>query len=370
MKHLCIYLLVSFTVLLTACGGSSSSTSVAPEDRVGSLPLNILEPADNPSNPAKVALGKLLFWDPIMSGSKDVACVTCHHPDNGYAEHIDLSVGVGGQGLSNGRKFGTQVKRNAPTIINTAFNGIDSNLFYDPSNTVMFWDNRSHSLEDQALGPIRSEEEMRGVDIPEDQIVTIVATRLQAIQEYQDLFTSAFGDNTINGDRIAKAIASFERSLSAMNSPFDRYARGDKNAMSREEVRGMNAFMEAGCQACHSGPMFSDFKLHQLPVAHNNKLSEQDTGVNGKFRTGSLRNIALTAPYMHNGTRPDLESAVRFYHGIGNPSNDPELSALDLNNEQANIDAIVAFLRALTDDSFDKTIPASVPSGLNPGGDI
>ncbi len=367
------YLILAICALFLSACGSSDSTSINEEERVGSLPLSVQAPVDNPGNVAKVNLGRMLFWDPILSGNRDVACVTCHHPDNGYAEQLDLSIGVGGQGLSRQRSFGTQIKRNAPTIINTAFNGITANGDYDPANTVMFWDSRSHSLEDQALGPIRSQEEMRGTDFTEENIVEEVASRLQAIPDYVEMFDAAFGDNTINASTMAQAIAAFERSIIANNSRFDQYARGDDSALTELEVRGLNTFIDAGCNACHSGPMFSDYELHQLPVPDNEKLTELgivDNGVDGKFRTPTLRNLEFTAPYMHNGTKSDLNSAIRFYNDIDNPSGDPDLAKVKLNGQSESIEAIKAFLLTLSDDSFDKTIPETVPSGLNPGGDI
>lgn len=412
-------------LLLSACGGSSSTNTAEPQHRLGSLPETVLHPVSNPTSQAKVELGRTLFWDPIMSAGKDVACVTCHHPDAGYADGLDISIGVGGQGLAADRKFGTFAMRNAPTVLNTAFNSIDHTGNYDPSQAMMFWDNRLKSLEKQALGPIESREEMRGfsnnavseaitdsirnlisaemrsaqtishtadnqliADLGSasekvlstgrennlGQMVDIVVLRLKKYPEYLQLFQNAFGDTSITADtitaqRIGQAIAAFERSLINNNTPFDRYARGDSNALTREEVRGLNAFMAAGCNVCHSGPMFSDFELHQLPVPVNNKQPD-DRGVNGKFRTPTLRNLASTAPYMHNGTKADLKSAIRFYHGISNPSGDPDLSQLKLSSDDATIEAIEKFLLTLSDDNFDKTIPASVPSGLNPGGDI
>lgn len=221
---------------LTACS-SSSPESVAPEERIGSLPIEVLHPQDNPSSPEKVELGRMLFWDPILSGNRDVACVTCHHPDNAYAEHLDLSIGVGGIGLSSERELGTLALRNSPTILNTAFNGIDAAGHYQPDNTVMFWDNRDNSLEAQALGPIKSAEEMRGDVYPEADAVAIVAQRLSDIPRYRELFSDAFGDDVVNGERIAKAIASFERSLVSNNSRFDHYARGDDSALNAQELR-------------------------------------------------------------------------------------------------------------------------------------
>lgn len=367
MKLLLVLLFMSF---LSACG-SSSSESIDEENRVGSLPQEVIHPSDNPTSEDKVELGRMLFWDPILSGNRDVACATCHHPNHGYAENRDLSLGVGGVGLAENRDSGTLVKRNSPTIINTAFNGISASGFYDPKNTVMFWDNRSESLEAQALGPILSKEEMRGDVYSEDDALMIVSQRLSEIPEYQTMFTDAFGDTAINSDRIAKAIAAFERTIIATNSPFDRYARGDDSALKAQELRGLTAFNDAGCNGCHNGPMFSDYELHNLGVSNNPKLTEVDRGVDGAFRTPSLRNVELTAPYMHNGTELELESAIAFYEDVSNPANDPDVAAINLEEDDPEtIAAIAAFLRTLTDSSFDKTIPASVPSGLNPGGNI
>lgn len=358
---------------LGGCGGATVEP-IEDDEQVGSLPRQIIEPENNISNNEKNILGKLLFWDPILSGNQDVACATCHHPDHGYAENRDLSLGVNGQGLSESREFGVLIKRNAPTIINTAYNGIDEDGEYDPLNTVMFWDNRSSSLEDQALEPIKSEAEMRGDFFAEDDIIAEVSQRLANNSEYVMLFTNAFGDGLINGERIAMALAAFQRSIVSNDSRFDRYARGDDGALSEQEIRGLNAFVDAGCGACHGGPMFSDFDLHELPVPDNEKLVAagiQDEGEAGQFRTPSLRNVALTAPYMHNGTVRTLNEAIEFYDDIENPGNDPDLAALEFDDVEAEtVEAIAAFLRALTDESFDKEVPVTVPSGLMPGGNI
>jgi cytochrome c peroxidase len=233
----------------------------------------------------------------------------------------------------------------------------------------MFWDNRGISLEDQAIGPIHSKEEMRGENFTDAEILNVVIQRLENNATYVDLFNQAFGSDTVDGDRIAKALASFERTLVNNNTPFDRYSRGETNALNQKEIRGLNLFIESGCTNCHNGPMLSDFELHQLPVSANSKQAS-DNGVDGKFRTPTLRNLAFTAPFMHNGTKGDLKSAISFYHNISNPSNDPDLAGVDLDDGSDVIDAIAAFLLALSDTDFDQTIPTSVPSGLNPGGDI
>lgn len=365
MKYFIVWICI---LLLSACGASTATNSPKAK-RIGSLPLTAAHPVSNPTSVEKVELGRMLFWDPILSGDQDVACVTCHHPDAGYADNLDVSIGVGGQGLAAQRKFGVFALRNAPTILNTAFNGINADGQYDPENTSMFWDNRATSLEEQALGPIHSKEEMRGENYTDAEILSVVIQRLENNAAYVDLFNQAFGDNTIDSPRIAQAIASFERTLVNNNTRFDRYSRGDSGALTQQEVRGMNLFIKSGCTNCHNGPMLSDFELHQLPVPGNAK-QVSDKGIEGKFRTPTLRNLAFTAPYMHNGTKADLKSAISFYHNIANPSNDPDLAGVDLDGGGDVADSIAAFLLTLSDSNFDKTIPESVPSGLNPGGDI
>jgi len=349
------------------------------------LPQAVLAPSDNPSNPAKVALGRLLFWDPILSGNKDVACATCHHPQFGYAENLDISIGVNGIGLGSGRRFASPnsipfVKRNSQTILNIAFNGISSQGRYDPSTAPMFWDVRAQGLEAQALEPIKTLEEMRGHAYTQEKAVDAVVARLAAIPEYRALFTRAFGsDQAIHADNLGKALAAFQRSILANDSPFDRYMRGDRGAMTGAQIRGMRQFERVGCINCHSGPMFSDYQLHVLGVPDNRKLPESDSGVNHTyaFRTASLRNLAFTAPYMHSGVFNTLDDVLDFYDDAGRrPQNrnlrrnqlDPLLRRLD-DVDDAEED-IIEFLNALSDESFDKTIPQRVPSDLPPGGRI
>lgn len=160
------------------------------------LPRTVRAPADNPTTPAKVALGRLLFWDPALSGPRDVACATCHHPRFGYAENRDLSIGVTGVGLGHGRRFAADasiplVKRNSQTVLNVAFNGSDLGGEYDAASAPMFWDVRARSLETQALEPLKALEEMRGRTYPEEKAVDTVVARLEAIAEYRRLFAAA-----------------------------------------------------------------------------------------------------------------------------------------------------------------------------------
>jgi len=353
---------------------------------MAALPLTVASPQDNPQTPAKVALGRLLFWDPILSGNQEVACATCHHPEFGYAEKLDLSIGVDGAGLGSKRHFATAnpisvVKRNSQTILNTAFNGIDLEGRYDPGTAPMFWDLRADGLEAQALLPIVTFEEMRGHAYAEEDALDNVMARLRMYPEYEALFRHAFGSEpAITAENLGRALAAFQRSLLANDSPYDRYLRGDSAAMTQAQIRGMRQFERVGCINCHNGPMFSDYKLHVLGIPDSRKLTVSDDGVDHSyaFRTPSLRNLAYTAPYMHNGIFADLDDVLDFYDDRGRRGNrnpllardqlDPLLRALD--DVDDNEQALIEFLNTLNDDSFDRTIPAQVPSGLNPGGRI
>ncbi len=204
------------------------------QEVISALPQAVKAPQDNPSSSDKAALGKLLFWDPILSGHKDVACASCHHPQSGYTDNRDLSIGVNGVGLGEDRRFASPnsipfVKRNSQTLLNVAFNGIDEAGGYDPATAPMFWDMRVGSLEIQALEPIKAFEEMRGDAYDEGKAVDAVIARLKTISEYRALFAKAFGGaNSITAGNLGKALATFERTLLANNSPFDRYMRGSR----------------------------------------------------------------------------------------------------------------------------------------------
>jgi cytochrome c peroxidase len=391
-------LIVVGATFVAVLGGSL--VPVRTQAQLSALPTSPVAPADNPTTPEKVALGRLLFWDPILSGPKDVACATCHLPDAGYAENRDLSIGVNGVGAGALRQFAPDntiplVKRNSQAVLNAAFNGIDASGHYDSAASPMFWDGRARSLETQALEPIKALEEMRGETYAADQALDQVIARLAAIPDYRARFARAFGGaNAVTPVNLGRALAAFERTLVAANSPFDRYMRGDATAMTPRQVAGMERFTRIGCANCHSGPMFTDFKMHVLGVPDNPKLAETDAGVSGTyaFRTASLRNLSLTGPYMHNGVFTSLDRVIRFYddvrrgggrggrggggRGQGNQARNPNVAAGDLDpllrrlNVNGNRGDLVAFLEALTDTSFDRTVPASVPSGLPVGGRI
>lgn len=397
MKAILSYIIL-FSLFALACNSEETAYQKLKEEKAqrkkqlsilsrhAALPLDIPSPPDNPMTDEKIELGRLLFFDPILSGDRDVACATCHHPDHGYAEFRDISIGVNGQGFGSKRTFRQPneipfVKRNAHTILNTAYNGIQIGRKYDPEEAPMFWDNRTKSLELQALEPIQALEEMRGLEHTKDVIIEEIVDRLAAIPEYKERFSSVFGhDDPMTATNLGKAIAAFERTLVTNNSRFDRYLRGEENAISLSEKGGYELFKKVGCANCHNGPMFSDFKMHVLGVPENPHLTVPDSGFQSQFafRTPTLRNLRFTAPYMHNGTLKDLQSVLEFYEDISfgkvrNPLVTPDqydelVEELDL--AVRDMGPIISFLNTLNEPDFDREIPAQVPSGLPVGGDI
>jgi cytochrome c peroxidase len=371
-----------------------ASTATIAQGIFAALPSVAPAPPDNPTTPDRVALGRMLFWDPILSGKKDVACATCHHPAFGYSDGRDLSIGTNGVGLGSSRTFADghasrPVKRNSQTILNVAFNGLGEGPL-SPGAAPMFWDLRVRSLEAQALEPLKALEEMRGDVYPEDRALAAVVSRLGALPEYRSLFARAFGgSDPVTEINLGRALAAFQRTLVAANSPFDRYLRGDTSAMTEQQRRGLERFQSIGCMNCHSGPMFSDFTAHVLAVPDNATLPESDSGINKTyaFRTPSLRNLSATAPYMHNGVFPTLDAVVDFYQRLSrgrggrgggrgqglNPQvgrNQIDPLARQLNMGGRGQRDLLAFLRALDDPNFDRTVPPRVPSGLPVGGRI
>jgi cytochrome c peroxidase len=244
----------------------------------------------------------------------------------------------------------------------------------------MFWDLRARGLEAQVRHPLVTREEMRGETYSEADAIDAIVSRLSAIAEYRVHFARAFGGaSPVTAVNLARAVAAFERSLVAANSPFDRYLRGSANAMSDPAVRGMRQFERLGCSNCHTGPMLSDFAPHVLGVPDPPALPGTDAGFAGTyaFRTPSLSNVALTAPYMHNGVFATLEDVLAFYDTLaaagGRRSLNSHVSDSQLDPMLGRLITgtggdMVAFLEALTDPDFDRTVPARVPSGLTPGG--
>ena len=374
--------LVAAALLLAVVACRKEAT--VPANNFAALPLVVVAPANNANSPAKIALGQALFWDPVLSGAKDVSCASCHHPANGYADGLDLAIGVNGQGLGTARRFRSPNtipfgQRNTQTVLNTAFNGLTAAGAGDPALASMFWDGRAKSLETQSVMPVATLEEMRGHQYAEGVALDSVVVRLRRIPAYATLFSAAFAEATpVTATNIGKAIACFERTLVGTDSRFDQYQRGNQAALSTQEIAGLNAFVASGCAKCHSGPMLSDYQLHVLGVADNSKNATSDTGANGTyaFRTPSLRNVALTAPYMHSGTLANLQAVMNFYDpGRGAaPSANPHVSVSQRDplfpGQVTDAAAIIAFLGTLTATTYDRTVPTAVPSGLPVGGNI
>lgn len=253
----------------------------------------------------------------------------------------------------------------------------------DPRYAPMFWDVRVRGLEAQALVPIETYEEMRGTGHPELGAVDGTLARLRAIPGYVRRFRQVFGGaQPVTAVNLGRALAAFERTLVANDSPFDRYMRGDRMALRPDQRRGMDQFQVAGCDQCHRGPMFSDYKVHTLGVPESPRLEQPDAGAGGSFgfRTPTLRNLALTAPYMHNGVFTTIDEVMTFYQDVQlmkaervrNPHvSDGQLAPLLFEGDPAaDWSAIPAFLEALNDPQFDRTAPPQVPSGLPVGGAI
>ncbi len=323
--------------------------------------------ADNPlataADDERVQLGRLLFFDPILSGANDISCATCHHPDLGFTDARALSMGKGGHGLGAERSGGTVVRRGAPTIWNSAF------------NHKQFWDGRAEDLEDQAKGPITSDIEMN--ENPD----TLVRD-LKDIPEYARRFDSAFAGregSAVTIDNVQKAVAAFERTLTANNSPFDRFVKGELGALTPEQRRGFNLFRSGRtrCFECHGLPTFAnrDFKIIGVPEADGSQPDygrfEVTKGEGNKyaFKVPTLRNVVLNAPYMHNGKFKTLEEVLDFYAagggpgaGFKEPKVDDKIHTYTITPEEKQ--DLIAFLYALTDESNLPAFPDKVPSGL------
>jgi parallel beta-helix repeat protein len=322
---------------------------------------------DNDINNAKfkerAELGRLLFFDPILSGDNTVSCATCHHPDLGFGDGRGLAMGKGGHGLGPERAGGADVKRGAPTIWNSTF------------NHLQFWDGRARDLEEQAEGPIKSDVEMN--ENPD----TLVG-ELRNIPEYAQKFDAAFGGASGSGitfENVTKAVAAFERTLTANNTPFDRYAAGDHSAMTAAQVRGFDLFRSGRtrCFECHGIPTFAnrDFKIVGVPDldANNPDYGRFDVtkgeGNKYAFKVPTLRNVVLNAPYMHNGKFKTLEEVLDFYAAGGGPGVGFKAAKVDDKIHTYSITAeekqdLIAFLYALVDESNLPSFPDRVPSGL------
>jgi cytochrome c peroxidase len=308
---------------------------------IGVLPA-VPYPDYNPYSKEKEALGKILFFDPRLSISGQIACASCHNPELGWTDNLTRSFG-------HDRQTG---KRNSMTILNSAY------------AKTLFWDGRASSLEDQAQFPIGDPLEM-------NEKLTIAVDKIAKIKGYNTLFTDAFGDKKVNLQRIQYAIATFERSINSPKSKFDNFISGKSEAFTDAQVKGLHLFRtKAQCINCHNTPYFSDNQFHNdgqtLFGTKNEDFGRynvtKDVKDIGKFRTPTLREVANTKPWMHHGHFPSLLDVVELYNG-GNPSPiqkkylgtardslipkvDPMLKKLNLSKEE--ISDLLAFIETLS----------------------
>lgn len=330
-KRGAVRILMAFNLLgfgaLVAAGLASAQTS--PDTNLGERlkefirPTTIPAPADNPLTAEKIALGRRLFFDTRLSANDKISCASCHDPAQGFEDGLPRGAGVPGEELG----------RHTPTVINLAW------------GESFFWDGRASSLEEQALGPIEAKAEMA---LPLPQLVA----KLTGEPSYVREFERAFGGGGITPARIGQAIASFERSLVTGLAPFDRWVSGDQSAMNDSAKRGFSLFVgKARCATCHSGWNFTDDSFHDIG------LNSEDKGrfehlplprMRHAFKTPGLRNIVERAPYMHDGSLPDLSAVVDHYNDgfIRRPSLSEEMRPLQLSPGERK--DLVAFLQSLS----------------------
>lgn len=335
--------LVRSTLFIAAAIGITAFTGLAANEqpdappqqpRFVPLPQKPASPAENPTTADKVALGKQLFFDPRLSGDNRTSCATCHRPESAFADGIGRRPGLSGKLLP----------RNTPTVLNTGL------------ATSLFREGRAATLEDLSLEPITAAEEM-------NQDLDQLEAELNDIPGYVDRFREVFGRSP-DREGVAAALAAFQRTVISGPSPFDRYLAGDEDALPEEARLGFELFRgEAGCADCHHGPLLSDGQFYRLGVTTTDVGRGRITGKaedRFRFRTPSLRNIAETAPYMHDGSQRTLTDVVTFYYR-GIPSKlpdglEPDVSAR-LGQSFTEIPLIVAFLQSLSGKSPEVSPP-------------
>jgi cytochrome c peroxidase len=297
------------------------------------LPAEVPAPADNLATPARAALGKMLFFDPRLSGSNTMSCARCHNPSLGWSDGLPVAIGEGMHDL----------QRSTPSIVNSGF------------NKFLMWDGRFSTLEEQAWTPMLATTEMHGT---QEQILV----KLRALPGYVSAFEEAYAGEGITRESVGKALANFERTIVSRDSPFDRWVRGDESAMNDSAKSGFALFTgKAQCSLCHSGGNFSDQGFHNLGLAGNQDqgryLKVPVQAMKGAFKTPTLRDVALTPPYMHNGMYRTLREVIDHYDrgGDGGPNTDPNIKPLGL-SEQEKLD-LVEFLRSLTGKQTALTVP-------------
>jgi len=297
-------------------------------------PATIPFPEDNPYTKAKADLGKMLFFDPLLSGSRKHSCSSCHLPAKSWGDGLPHAIGEDPAGM----------EIRTPTLIDIAF--VD----------ILGWDGKFPDLESVTFGPLTSPQNM---NITERELVR----RLRAVPRYTAAFTSAFGDKHITRRKIELALATYERTIVAGQAPFDRWIMGDENAISPEAKRGFALFNgKAHCASCHSGPSFTDGSFQDIGSATGDdtgrgRLFPTSEKLQYAFKTPTLRDVAKRGPYMHDGSVATLEDVIELYNkgGIDRPSRSPSIKPLSLT--AAEKAELIDFLKTLSGPSLEAQSP-------------
>lgn len=319
---------------------ASGSTVVLASDNLDILkksykrPLDIPFPANAPYSPQIAALGKMLYFDPRLSGAKNMSCASCHNPSFGYEVPVPVAIG----------SKNTPLGRQAPTILNVAW------------VTPLFWDGRVLTLEEQATGPLTSPDEMNGK-------FTEIIPALREINNYERWFNIAFPGVGVTQETVLTAIATYERTVVSGWAPFDRWIDGDEAAISKSARRGFVLFNgKANCAVCHAGWNFTDNKFHDTgtPTDDIGRGIYEPDNIKAQyaFKTPGLRNLTYRAPFMHNGSIKDLAATIKHYNsgGVNRPSRSEHVRPLELTENER--DDLKEFLVALTSDKTEITMPA------------
>lgn len=319
------------------------SLSISPLQAADDVPLGLKKvvwPENNKPSAEKIELGKQLYFDKRLSRDNTISCASCHDPKKGWSNDDAFATGIKGQ----------RGGRSSPTIINSAF------------QDLQFWDGRAKGLEGQALGPIQNPIEM-DLTLPE------VVAKLNKVDGYKKQFQKVFGTD-VTDDGIAKAIAAFERTVLSGGAPYDLFKAGDTKALSEPAQRGMKLFFgKAHCSACHVGANFTDGAFHNIGVGMDAEKPDigreeqsKQGGDRGAFKTPTLREIARTAPYMHNGSQKTLEAVVEYYDkgGFPNDTLDEEIFPLKLTAEE-KADLVKFLKEGLSSPKYPDIEPPKLP---------
>ena len=291
-------------------------------------------PKNNQLTPERIELGKALFFDPRLSDTNQMSCATCHNPSLYWTDGLNKAIG----------KKSEQLNRATPTIVNVGH------------SRRLFWDGRARTLEEQASGPIKSSIEM-------NQDIQALIEELKAIPGYVELFNKAYPGEGITKKTIGKGLASFERTVvSAYNSPFDRWIAGDDNALSAAAKRGFKLFDgKARCSICHQGQNLTDDSFHNIGLNNGDDIGRYEfvkvNVMKGAFKTPTLREIARTAPYMHNGEYQTLEEVIEHYvkGGVNKSNLSQDMKAVKLSQQEKT--DLRDFLKTLSEPSNPITVP-------------